>query len=320
MNKTDLLMLGHFAKDELIVDGKGEVSSGGGVYYGGIALRSLGLSVAVVTKLHADDFWRLQELREAGVQVYASQAPRTSGIANYYDSRDMERRICKPLGFAGKFNLDEIPDIPARIYAITPIIAGEVDLELVKLLARRAPLALDVQGFVRVRQDGDLVFQEWAEMEEGLSHITYLKVDRAEAELLTRLTNMEAAAKKLASYGPQEVIVTQSSGITTYADGKIYQAAFNPRSLEGRTGRGDTSFSVYLGMRLSSSPEQACRIAAAVTSMKQEKPGPWRGSLQDVKECSQREMSALERCYFDGIRIYYRNDYNAYPRNRPTTL
>lgn len=284
MDAVDLLMVGHFAKDELFVDGAGETSSGGGVYYGSAALRSLGLKVAVVTKLHPDDFPRLEELRELGVEVYASPALQTSGIANYYDSQDMERRICKPLGFAGKFRLDEIPPIPTRILAITPIIAGEVDLDLVKALAGRSPLALDVQGFVRVRQDGDLVFKQWPEMEEGLGYVKYLKVDRAEAELLTGLTSMEAAAEKLASYGPAEVILTQSSGLTVYAQGKIYQAPFTPRSLEGRTGRGDTAFSTYLGMRLSASPEVANRIAAVVTSMKQEKPGPWRGSLEEVQE------------------------------------
>jgi len=162
---VDIMMIGHFAKDRLVVDGQVEVASGGGVYYGGIALRRLGLSVAVVTRLHADDFSRLDELREAGAQVFATPAPETSGIENTYDSTDMERRTCKPLGFAGPFRPDELPDLRARIYLVASIIAGEVDLELLRLLARRGPVALDVQGFVRVREGPDLVFRQWPDME-----------------------------------------------------------------------------------------------------------------------------------------------------------
>ena len=37
--ETDMLMLGHFAKDLLVIDGPGEISSGGGIYYGSIAVR-----------------------------------------------------------------------------------------------------------------------------------------------------------------------------------------------------------------------------------------------------------------------------------------
>ena len=117
------------------------------------------------------------------------------------------------------------------------------------------PVALDIQGFVRVRDGNDLVFRQWEQMAEGLKHVTYLKVDRAEAELLTGETNLSKAAKKLSAHGPREIILTQSSGVTVFADGKIYSAPFTPRSLAGRTGRGDTCFSAYLGKRLSASPE-----------------------------------------------------------------
>ncbi len=82
MENIDILMAGHFAKDELIVDGKGEVSSGGGVYYGSIVLRRMGLKVAIATRLRQEDFPRLEELRRAGVQVYATPSEQTSGIAN----------------------------------------------------------------------------------------------------------------------------------------------------------------------------------------------------------------------------------------------
>lgn len=283
MTEIDIMMVGHFARDLLVVDSRVETSSGGGIYYGSIALRHLGVSVAVVTRLHPDDFSYLEELKREGVKVFAAPAPETSGIENIYDSTDMEHRICNPLGFAGPFQASDIPDINARIYAIVPIIAGEVGLPLLKSLAARGPVALDAQGFVRVRENDQLVFRLWPDMEEGLLHVTYLKVDRAEAELLTGQTNLRLAASQLSDLGPREIVITQSSGVTVFADGALYEAPFTPRSLAGRTGRGDTCFSTYLGKRLSAPPQEACRFAAAVTTLKQEQPGPWQGSLADVR-------------------------------------
>jgi sugar/nucleoside kinase (ribokinase family) len=280
---VDILLLGHFAKDQNIVDGVGEAAKGGGVYFGSVALQRLGIRVAVATRLHPDDFALLDEMEQEGVQVFASAAPETSGIANYYNSADMERRICKPLGFAGPFRVNEVPDLDVRLIVIAPIIAGEVDLTLLKTLARRSPVALDVQGFVRVREGGNLVFRQWLDREEGLAHVTYLKVDRAEAELLTGHTDLEVAAKHLARFGPREVVVTQSSGVTVFAEGRFFQAPFTSRSLKGRTGRGDTCFSTYLGMRLTETPERATQVAAAVTTLKQERPGPWRGTQSQIE-------------------------------------
>ena len=281
---VDVLMIGHFAKDRIIVDDHDTVASGGAVYYGSIALRRLGLSVAVVTRLCRDDFPRLDELHSAGVRVYATAAPETSGIANTYDSADMERRTTKPLGFAGPISAADIPAIKARLYAVAPIMAGEVDLATLKALARRGPVSLDVQGFVRVREGENLVFRAWPGMTESLAHVTYLKVDRAEAELLTGLSNLSAAARKLAEYGPREIVLTQSSGVTVLAGSQIYRAPFRSRSLDGRTGRGDTCFMTYLGKRLTESPAEATRWAGAVTTLKQEKPGPWDGNMEALRK------------------------------------
>ncbi len=280
---VDIMMIGHIAKDKLIVDGQEETASGGAVYYGSIALRRMGVTVAVVTRLHPDDFAMLDELRQEGVQVFATPALETSGIINIYESANMERRICKSIGFAGPFQAEDIPNLSARIYVAALIIAGEIDLPLLQSLAQRGPVAIDIQGFVRVRHKGELVFRQWANMAEGLSHVTYLKVDRAEAELITGQSDLQVAARQLAEYGPREVIITQSSGVTVFAEGHIYEAPFTPRSLKGRTGRGDTCFSTYLGKRLSASPQEACRFAAAVTTLKQEQPGPWNGNLADVE-------------------------------------
>lgn len=283
MTDVDILMIGNFAKDKLIVDGIEEIASGGGVYYGSVVIKHLGLDVAVVTRLHPDDFSRLEELKHENIKVYYTAAEGTSGIANYYQSTDMERRICKPIGFGGKYELKEIPNITAEIIMLSPLFAGEVDLIFLKAISDRAPIAMDIQGFLRVPVDDDLIFEPWDDMEEGLKSITYLKVDRAEAEFITGLKDLKKAAEKLTEMGPKEIVLTQSSGVTVFADGEFYEAPFTPRNLKGRTGRGDTCFSTYIAKRLTESAEIACRWAGVITSLKQEKPGPWKGSSEEVE-------------------------------------
>ncbi len=287
---VDIMMIGHFAKDRLVVDGQSEMALGGAVYYGSVALKRLGVPVAIVTRLHLRDFHCLEPLRQEGIQVFATPAAETSGIENSYDSSDMERRVCKPLGFAGPFEIQEIPDLQARIYAIVPIIAGEVDLDLLKSMAGKGPVALDIQGFVRVREGDQLVFREWPDMEEGLKHVTFLKVDRSEAELITGETDMLRAARRLRAFGPREIVLTQSSGVTVATDEGVFHSPFTPQSLDGRTGRGDTCFATYLGKRLHNTPEEACRYAAAVTTLKQEQPGPWNGNLAEVESLINRNL------------------------------
>ncbi len=282
MIDADIIMIGNFAKDKLIVDGLEEVASGGGVFYGSVVAKRLGARVAVITRMHPDDFWRLEELRAEGVDVFVTAADGTSGIANYYQSANMETRICLPIGFGGKYSLSEIPEFNAKVIMLSPLFAGEVDLPFLQAISKRAPVGMDIQGFVRVQVGQDLIFQPWADMVEGLKNITYLKLDKAEAEYLTGLTDLHEAARKLHSLGPHEIVLTQSSGVTVFADGKFFSAPFNPRSLAGRTGRGDTCFSTYIAKRLTDDAETACRWAGVVTSLKQEVSGPWRGTAAEV--------------------------------------
>jgi hypothetical protein len=275
MPEFDIVMIGNFAKDKLIVDGVEEIVSGGGVYYGSVVAKRLGARVAVVTRLHPDDFPRLEELRSEGVEVFATPADGTSGIANYYSSSNMETRVCKPIGFGGKFLLAEIPDLRTKVIMLSPLFAGEVDLPLLQALSKRAPVGMDIQGFVRVPVGNDLIFQPWGEMEEGLKCLTYLKVDKAEAEFLTGLSDLHEAALKLHSLGPKEIVLTQTSGVTVLAGGKFHTAPFTPRSL--------ACFSTYIAKRLKVNAETACRWAGVITSIKQEVQGSWKGTRKDVE-------------------------------------
>ena len=282
---VDVALIGHFAVDKITtVDGKTVPAHGGAVYYGGISLAQLGYRVAVITRLHPEDFPRLDEIREAGVEVFATPAAETAGMENIFLSEDRDKRICKALGFAGPFQSDELPDLAAKQYLVIPILAGEIDLPTLKAIADRGPVGLDVQGFVRFAEGEDVVFHDWPEKAEGLRYVRWLKVDDTEAEVLTGLTDLRAAARELAALGPEEVLITHKDGVLVYAAGDFFAGAFTPKQILGRTGRGDTCFTTYCAKRLSVGPDEACRYAAAVTSLKMESPGPFRRPISDVEE------------------------------------
>jgi sugar/nucleoside kinase (ribokinase family) len=280
-------VVGDFARDQLVYRGQRETSSGGSVYYGAIALRRIGLRIAVITRLAEQDFHLLDELHREGIAVYAQPAPQTSGIENIYTTENMDRRICHLIGFAGLFNFEEIPRISAHLFLVGPIMAGIVDVRLLRELSNRGNVALDAQGFVRVQKGNDLVLTDWPEKERGLAFVKVLKVDDVESELLTGEKDRFKAVKRLASYGPSEVMLTRADGVTVYADGNFYEAPFVPRKFVGRTGRGDTCFAIYLGKRLTSPPLEACKFAAAATSLKLEKRGPLGASVQEVQKLAE---------------------------------
>ncbi len=63
----DVVLLGHFAKDKDVIDGKERDVLGGAVYYGAFPLEIMGTKVAVVTKLARKDFPQLSIFKRAGI-------------------------------------------------------------------------------------------------------------------------------------------------------------------------------------------------------------------------------------------------------------
>jgi sugar/nucleoside kinase (ribokinase family) len=83
-------------------------------------------------------------------------------------------------------------------------------------------------------------------------------------------------------WGAKEVMITHASEVILYHGERIFRAPFNPSNLSGRTGRGDTCFVSYMTWRLNHGVEESLRYAAALTSIKMEKPGPFSGTIEDV--------------------------------------
>ncbi|MBW2699208.1 MAG: carbohydrate kinase [Deltaproteobacteria bacterium] len=283
-NKVDLLLVGALARDEDVVAGLTEHRIGGAVYFGSYAAQAAGARTSLWTAISEADRKLLDPLRQDGIGVHICDSPHTAGIRNIYESADRDRRQCQLISRARPLTAEEMPDTSARIIHVCPLMAGEVEESVFSAAASRAQLSLDAQGVVRKVRGDQLVFEAWTGQERLLPLVHFLKCDTAEAEFMTGLTRPDDAARALADQGAQEVLVTRPDGVSLWADGRIWHAPFTHRGLEGRTGRGDTCMSSYLARRLNHEPEAALRFAAALTSIKMETPGPFRGDLKAVQK------------------------------------
>lgn len=290
---ADIVILGHIAKDIIEIDGKSHDSLGGAVYYGGVAGSHMGLKITVITRLNEVDFDILNVFKKNGISYYAYPSEQTSGLKNIYSSKNMEYRDYEPLGFAGLFRKEEIPEINIKFFVIGPIIAGEVDLELLEYVKSKYPrnLCLDIQGFMRFREDDRVFYSTLSQKEkkQTISNINVLKLDQTEAEILTNQKTIASAAKNLIQFGAKEILITHERGISIFTLTKSYFFPWKNTSSMGRTGRGDTAFISYLGSRITKDPEQSLKFAAALTSLKLEAPGPYNLPLYQVESLIKKE-------------------------------
>lgn len=290
---ADIVILGHIAKDIIEIDGKSHDSLGGAVYYGGVAGSHMGLKITVITRLNEVDFDILNVFKKNGISYYAYPSEQTSGLKNIYSSKNMEYRDYEPLGFAGIFRKEEIPEINTKFFVIGPIIAGEVDLELLEYVKSKYPrnLCLDIQGFMRFREDGRVFYSTLSQKEkkQTISNINVLKLDQTEAEILTNQKTITSAAKNLIQFGAKEILITHERGISIFTLTKSFFFPWKNTSSMGRTGRGDTAFISYLGSRITKDPEQSLKFAAALTSLKLEAPGPFNLPLYQVESLIKKE-------------------------------
>ena len=293
--ESDIVIIGHVAKDIIEIDGLSKTVLGGAVYYGGLAGSRMGLKLAIITRLKIEDFPILDTFEKNNIKYFAYPAKETSGLKNIYSSQNMEYRSYEPLGFAGAFKKEEIPDINTKFFVIGPIIAGEIDLELLEYLnvRHRGKLGLDIQGFIRGLKNSKIQYFGLTEKEkvEIISKVDYLKVDETEATALISQSSLPNAGKQLIKLGPQEVIITHKRGINLSIKGETYFFPWKNKSNVGRTGRGDTAFISYLGSRITKSPEDSLRFSAALTSLKMESIEPFSLPLSAVEKLIREEYS-----------------------------
>lgn len=282
----DIAIIGNFTRDTIESPSGTRMVDGGGFNYGAHVTAMMGLKTAAVTRLAKEDQRVVDALVRIGVDVFPTYTPHSTCLRLYYPTNDPDQRILTVTHTAGAFTPDQVDGIEARAYLLNGSMRGEIGIDLVRALrAKAGVLAADVQAFARtVGPDGTLRYKPWPEQQDFLPQFDILKTDSVEAEMLTGERDIRAAARALEACGPREIVLTHRDGVLVLAQGAFHEAAFCPRQLIGRSGRGDTCISAYVAMRLSAPPEQATTWAAAVTSAKLEAEGPLKLSRAEIEQ------------------------------------
>ncbi len=285
MTPFDTMILGQITLDHNTdYDGREEYRYGGAVTYSGCAAAALGNRVAVVPKGNPAQVDPEKVFAGVPVTIFSRPSPTSTVMDNRYFTADRERRICRNTESIEPYTQEDIPAEPALVYHLAGLVRGDIPEELIPYVAGLGPVALDVQSVLRCREaDDSLLLHDWERKHEYLPYITYLKTDAAEAEVLTGTEDREEAARILHSWGAKEILITHNTEVIVYDGAQIYRAPIKSRNLTGRTGRGDTTFSVYLTERTRTDIPQALLLAAATVSLKMETPGPFAGTRADVE-------------------------------------
>ncbi|HKU14879.1 MAG TPA: hypothetical protein VJQ52_10820, partial [Steroidobacteraceae bacterium] len=213
-SRFDFVALGAYTQDTIVKRSGTTYVDGGGYSYAAHAARLADLSVGAITRLAPEDRKSTDLLRSAGVEVMVHESRRSTLMRLEYPTDNVDERILTVAEVADPFVPADVALVEAGAILISPSIRGEVSLAVVEAVRARAGLVgLDVQGFVRVRTpQGRLAYEPWPEIRQVLGLVDVLKSDAVEGEFLTGERDLQAIARKLASYGPKEIVLTHKDG------------------------------------------------------------------------------------------------------------
>lgn len=258
---------------------------GGTAYYFSCAMSRLPVSYLLVTALAEKELHYAKALRNKGIEINVQPSVHTVFFENIYGDNP-DHRTQNVLETADPFSIEQLTNISAKIFHLGPLLADDFPADVVKSLAGRGIISLDVQGYLRKVVDRKVHAIEWANKAQVLPHINILKADVAELQSLTGIKNTHDGVKALAAYGISEIIITNASkGSLIWHNNTFYTIpAYIPQTVIDTTGCGDTYMTGYLYKRAKGADvETAGHFAAAMSGLKTAVPGAFEGSEGEVE-------------------------------------
>lgn len=238
----------------------------------------------LVTSLAPSEYSSVDELTGKGLNVEIIPSKKTVYFENSYGI-NQNNRTQRVLAKADPFTVEKIQHIEAKIFHLGSLLSDDFSLDVIKYLSKKGILSVDAQGYLREVRGENVYPIDWCEKKEALKYVHILKVNEHEAKVLTGLDDYQAAARQLAEWGAKEVLLTLGSeGSIIYAENSFYYIpAYPPKEVVDATGCGDTYMLGYLYMRNKGvSYEEAGCFAAALSTVKLEKSGPFSGTEEDA--------------------------------------
>ena len=276
----DICTIGHITLDKVVTSQSVKYMPGGTSFYFSKALQHFDLNYILVTALGSEENYIVEGLRESNIAVHALQSDFTVHFENIY-SHNQDHREQNVLHTAASFDVPQMPDLEAKIFHLGPLLSDDISLALIKHLASKGEVSLDIQGFLRYVKDKKVYYTDWADKKEALPYITYLKANEFEMHAVTGLTDVQEGAKYLAEMGVREVIITLGSkGSVIYTNGHFHEIpAYKPEAIVDATGCGDTYMAGYLLQKVKGlSIQEAGEFGAAMATLKIATSGPFSGT------------------------------------------
>lgn len=298
METHELCCVGHITLDKIVTPRNTVHMPGGTSYYFSHAIRRFtDIDFTLVTALAESEMAVVDELRSLHINVDVMPSKNSVYFENIY-GENQDNRKQRVLAKADPFSVDFLQHVEAKIFHLGSLLADDFSTEVIRFLAGKGQVSVDSQGYLREVRDKKVYAVDWPEKIEALKHIHYLKANEHEMEVLTGHSDVKQAAIQLHQWGVREVLITLGSMGSVIYDGHTFSLipAYRPTEVTDATGCGDTYMTGYLYCRAKDkSIEESGRFAAAMSTLKIEASGPFKGTKEEVLECmAEREQRLPE--------------------------
>ena len=283
---ANFMIIGPLTRDRIVKKETVFNTIGGAVYYQSAVFGAFGISNTVITTLADEDKTLLNHFPET-TQIVPIYTDETMKFENIYPDDNPNHRIQKSTIPSNPILPTDFKDITWKSYSallLSPLSPYDIPLETLKYLSKKdIPIYLGAQGYIRHKENSNLVLKPWKEYRKYLKLVKILFLDEMEARAILKDHEESCVeiAQKLSNFGPEEVIVTRGDhGALICArrnsgHDNVYDIpASPPDKIVDPTGLGDTFMAAYaIGKLKNDKPEECGIFASKIASLKMEQKG-----------------------------------------------